>query len=105
MAQLVTNPPAMQNTWVQPLGLGTSPFQYACLENPHGQRRLVGYSPRGHKESDMTEQLSTAHGVALRLGRPSEKKPGSTADLGTWASTWLGPGRGGVAWFAVLCQG
>ena len=22
----------------------------------HGQRSLVGYSPRGHKESDMTEQ-------------------------------------------------
>ena len=26
----------------------------------HGQRNLVGYSPGGHKESDMTEQLSTA---------------------------------------------
>ena len=25
----------------------------------HGQRSLVGYSPRGHKESDTTEQLST----------------------------------------------
>ena len=24
----------------------------------HGQRSLVGYSPWGHKESDMTEQLS-----------------------------------------------
>ena len=23
----------------------------------HGRRNLVGYSPRGHKESDMTEQL------------------------------------------------
>ena len=23
-----------------------------------GQRSLVGYSPRGHKESDMTEQLT-----------------------------------------------
>ena len=26
----------------------------------HGQRSLVGYSPQGHKESDMTEQLSTS---------------------------------------------
>ena len=26
----------------------------------HGQRSLVGYSPQGHKESDTTEQLSTA---------------------------------------------
>ena len=24
----------------------------------HGQRRLAGYSPWGHKESDMTEQLT-----------------------------------------------
>ena len=32
-----------------------SPLQYSCLENPHGQRTLVGYSPQGHKESDMTE--------------------------------------------------
>ena len=35
------------------------PLQYSCLENPHGQRSLMGYSPWGHKESDMTEQLST----------------------------------------------
>ena len=49
-------------------GLGRSPagghgnlLQYSCLKNPHGQRSLVGYSPWGHKESDMTEQLSTAH--------------------------------------------
>ena len=29
-------------------------------EEPGGlQRRLVGYSPGGHKESDMTERLST----------------------------------------------
>ena len=28
-------------------------------EKSHGQRSLVGYSPRGHKESDMIEQLST----------------------------------------------
>ena len=31
-------------------------LQYSCLENPHGQRSLVGYSSTwGHKESDMTE--------------------------------------------------
>ena len=27
----------------------------SCLENPHGQRSLVGYSPWSHKELDMTE--------------------------------------------------
>ena len=48
-------------------GLGGSPrgghgnrLQYSCLENLHGQRRLVGYSSWCHKESDMTERLSTA---------------------------------------------
>ena len=42
-------------------GLGRSPggghgnpLQYSSLENPHGQRSLVGYSPWGHKESDVT---------------------------------------------------
>ena len=35
-------------------GLGRSPgghgnpLQYSCLENSHGQRSLVVYSPRGH---------------------------------------------------------
>ena len=36
-----------------------NPLQYSCLENPRGQRSLVGCSPQGRKESDMTEQLST----------------------------------------------
>ena len=48
-------------------GLGRSPeerngnpLQYSCLENPHGQRTLSGYSPWGHKESDRSKH-STAH--------------------------------------------
>ena len=32
-----------------------NPLQYSCLENPHGQRRLVVYRPWGHKESNTTE--------------------------------------------------
>ena len=35
-------------------GLG-NPFQYSCLENPHGHRSLESYSPWGQKESDKTE--------------------------------------------------
>ena len=38
-----------------PGGGNGKPLQYSCLENPHGQRNLVGYSPWGHKESDTTE--------------------------------------------------
>ena len=51
-------------------GLGRScggghgnPLQYFCLENPHGQRSLVGYSPWGCKESDTTEQLRIQHSL------------------------------------------
>ena len=36
-----------------------NPFQYSCLENPHGQRSLMGCSPCGRRV-DTTEQLSTA---------------------------------------------
>ena len=32
-----------------------NPLQYSCLENLHGQRSLVGYSPWGHRELNMTE--------------------------------------------------
>ena len=32
-----------------------NPLQYPCLENPDGQRSLVGYSPRDCKKSDTTE--------------------------------------------------
>ena len=60
-------------------GLGRSPggghgnpLQYSCLENPHEQRSLTGYSPWGGKESDMTKRLSTAPMLSIRIG--SEEK-------------------------------
>ena len=43
-----------------PGGGNGNPSQYSCLENPYGQRSLVGYSPCSHKELDTTEWLSTA---------------------------------------------
>ena len=36
-----------------------NPLQYSCPGESHGQRNLVGYSPWGCKESDMTEHAST----------------------------------------------
>ena len=42
-----------------PGGGHSNPLQYSCLENPHGQRNLVGYNPRDRKESDVTELLSS----------------------------------------------
>ena len=37
-----------------------NPPQYSCLENPHGQKSLAGYSPWGCKKSDMSEWLAHA---------------------------------------------
>ena len=64
------------------LGLGRStgeahgnPLQYSCLESTRGQRSLVGYSPWGHKESDMTEHMRTGgeEGTSSRsLGYPAD---------------------------------
>ena len=40
-------------------GVGNgNPLQYSCLGNSHGQKSLVGYSPWGSIELDMTEQLT-----------------------------------------------
>ena len=63
MAQIVKNLPAMQETWVQSLGqedpleegMATTPF--SDLENPHGQKGLVGYIPLGCTESGTTEVI------------------------------------------------
>ena len=41
-----------------PGGGNGNPLQYSCLENPHGQRSLEGYSPLGHKELDTTRDLA-----------------------------------------------
>ena len=67
VAQMVKNLPAMQGTWVQPLGwedpleedMGT-PLSILAWRIPT-DRGLEGYSPSGCKESDTTERLSTAH--------------------------------------------
>ena len=53
---MVENPPAdaeeeslIPEPGKSPGGGQGNPFQYSCLENPHGQRSLEGYSPWGHK--------------------------------------------------------
>ena len=55
MAQTVKNLPAVQETWEDPLEQNMETHSSSCLENPHGQGSLAGYSPWGHRESDMTE--------------------------------------------------
>ena len=51
--------PGLIPGWGRSPGEGNgNPLQYSCLENPHGQRSLAGYSLWGHKESDVTERLT-----------------------------------------------
>ena len=52
-----------------PEGGNGYPLQHCCLENPPGQKSLVGYSPWGHKEScdPMTEQLSITQRASMFL--------------------------------------
>ena len=54
--------------------VGKSPWRRKWQSTPvllprksHGQRSLAGYSPRGRKESDTTERLSTAQHRFLYL--------------------------------------
>ena len=60
---VVKNLPVIQETWVQLMSQEDS-LDWEVQSTPflpgksQGQRSLVGYSPWGHKESDMTEWMS-----------------------------------------------
>ena len=63
MAQRLKRLPPMQETWFNPW-VGKISWRKKCQPTSvflpgesHGQRSLVGYSPRGRKELDMTERL------------------------------------------------
>ena len=71
MAPVVKNPPtsagdirdagSIPGLGRSPRGGHGNPLQYSCLENPHGQRSLVGYSPWRRKGLDMTKATALAH--------------------------------------------
>ena len=65
VAQMVKNPPALCETWVQSLGQEDPLWRRKWQHTPtpvflpgefHGQRSLAGYRPWSHKDSDMTDQ-------------------------------------------------
>ena len=64
-----------------------NPLQYSCLENPFGERSMMGYSPRGCKESDTMEWLSTS-GLILWETEYWHQKVGTQvltlSMIGTW---------------------
>ena len=83
VAQIVKNPPAMCETWIWSLawedpledGMATR-SSILCLENPHRQRSLVGYSPWGHNVLDTTEWLSTAQHYIYYCEQGSHRRNG-----------------------------
>ena len=64
VAQTVKSLPVMQETrarplgWKDPLEEDMATHSSTLPGKSHGQWSLVGYSPRGHKESDRSEQLT-----------------------------------------------
>ena len=73
-AQKAKSPPAMQETRVRSLGqedlLGKGMATHSSMlawRIPWTERSLLGYSPRGHKESDRTERVTqkALHGASL----------------------------------------
>ena len=72
VVHMVKNPPAMLIP-----GLGRSPgrghgnpVQYSCLENPHGQRSLMGYSPCGCRvRHNWATKQGTTHSWKVVTGK------------------------------------
>ena len=84
---MVKNPPAMQEIQVWSLGL-EDPLKREWLPTPvllpgefHGQNSLVNYSPRGHKELGMAEQLDCSLSVVHLLGQPKESDNAFNSNL------------------------
>ena len=84
VAQTVSNLPAMQETPVWSLGR-EDPLEEEMATCSrflpgefHGQRRLVGYSPWGHKECDTTERLTHCQSITRWL----------EAQVTTWVCKW-----------------
>ena len=74
---MVTNLPAMRETWVQSLGeedppeegMAThSPLQYSCLENSKDRGAWRANSPQGCKKSDMAERLRLSFTLVPGVG-------------------------------------
>ena len=71
-------------------GLGRSPgegngnpLQYTCLENTHEQKSLLGYSPWGHKEWNMTERLSICTHFSILAWRITQtEEPAGLQSMG-----------------------
>ena len=67
-------------SWEDPLEKGMATHSSILPEEFHGQRSLVGYSSRGHKESDMTERLTLSLYISILPSSPLWWKNTSSLD-------------------------
>ena len=65
VAQLVKNPPAMRETWVQFLGWEDPLEKGKATHSSIPAWRIPLYSPWGCKESDTTERLSLIYSANI----------------------------------------
>ena len=121
VAQMVKNLPAVQDTRVQSLGREDPLEKDMAKPTPvflpgefYGQRSLAGYSPRGHKESDITEQLTlsfflrleathTLQSCLLWLGVPDTASHSRALKILVCPSGTLLPNSLHVCFFLTLC--
>ena len=99
MAQMIRNPPSMQETQGQSLGREDAleegmATHYSILPREfHGQRSLVDCSPWGRRESDTTERLHfhfhalenemATHSSVLAWRIPGTAEPGGLPSMGS----------------------
>ena len=81
---VLKNPPTRQElkeTWIDPQ-VRKIPWRRKWQHTPvflpresHRKKSLAGYSPKGHQQSDMTEQLSMHASEKVRSGFSRETEP------------------------------
>ena len=64
-----------------------NPFQYSFLENPHGQRSPVSYSPQRHRQSDTTEHICACTHTHTRAHTHTHTHTGNKKGL-LWLHLW-----------------
>ena len=70
-----------------------NPLQYSCLENPHGQRSLGGYSLWSGKESDTaTFKICNPSNYGFPSGSDSKEATCNAGDLGSIPGLGRSPG-------------
>ena len=93
VAQMVKCLPIMQETWVQSredlLEKEMTNHSSILLGKLHGRRSLVGYSPWGQKELDMTERLHFTSG-----GSDGKESACNAGDPGLIPGSGRSPGEG-----------